>query len=181
MIHDPAILILDEPTSGLDPMQIRETLALIKELGESHTVLLSTHILPEVEAICERVIIIAGGRIGFSRTLAEIEAQAVILLETRGPAEQVAGVLRGLSGVVQIQDNAGEDGMANFTIRTDENADLREPISKAVGSRGWAIRRLERKRGSLDDAFFDVLRARDPLKETSTAIQPSASTGITNP
>src|SRR5713226_4354210 len=63
MVHDPAILILDEPTSGLDPMQIRETLALIKELGDNHTVLLSTHILPEVEASCERVIIIAGGRV----------------------------------------------------------------------------------------------------------------------
>src|SRR5438309_4666151 len=88
MVHDPAILLLDEPTSGLDPMQIRETLALIKELGANHTVLLSTHILPEVEAICERVIIINGGRVGFSRTLADIESQAVILLETRGPGEQ---------------------------------------------------------------------------------------------
>src|SRR5437763_2309036 len=63
MVHDPPILILDEPTVGLDPVQIRETLALIKELGANHTVLLSTHILPEVEAICERVIIIAGGRV----------------------------------------------------------------------------------------------------------------------
>ncbi len=160
MVHDPAIFILDEPTSGLDPMQIRETLALIKELGDSHTILLSTHILPEVEAICERVIIIAGGRVGFSRTLAEIESQAVILLETRGPAEQVAGVLRGIQGVAQVAEQAGEDGVIGYTIRTDDNTDLREPISKAVGARGWPIRRLDRKRGSLDDAFFNVLRAR---------------------
>ncbi len=164
MVHDPAILILDEPTSGLDPMQIRETLALIKELGENHTVLLSTHILPEVEAICERVIIIAGGRVSFSRTLAEIESQAVILLEARGPADQLAGVLRGLAGVIQVTENEADDGIAAFTIRTDENADLREPISKAVAGKGWSIRRLDRKRGSLDDAFFDVLRAQDPLK-----------------
>ena len=164
MVHDPAILILDEPTSGLDPMQIRETLALIKELGANHTVLLSTHILPEVEAICERVIIIAGGRVNFSRTLADIESQAVILLETRAPAEQVAGVIRGIDGVAQVAENQGEEGVAGFTIRTDENRDLREPISKAVGARGWPIRRLDRKRGSLDDAFFDVLRAQDPLK-----------------
>ncbi|HWY88216.1 MAG TPA: ATP-binding cassette domain-containing protein [Gemmataceae bacterium] len=183
MIHDPAILILDEPTSGLDPMQIRETLALIKELGENHTVLLSTHILPEVEAICERVIIIAGGRVSFSRTLADIESQAVILLETRAPADQVAGVLRGIPGVAQVTENQGEDGVAGFTIRTEENSDLREPISKAVGAKGWPIRRLDRKRGSLDDAFFDVLRAQDPLKEVlpSTAARPMVDTGVTTP
>jgi ABC-2 type transport system ATP-binding protein len=186
MVHDPRILILDEPTSGLDPMQIRETLALIKELGASHTVLLSTHILPEVEASCERVIIIAGGRIGFSRTLADIESQAVILLETRGPADQVAGVLRGIAGVAQIAENhardgEAEEGIASFTVRTDENSDLREPISKAVGGRGWAIRRLDRKRGSLDDAFFDVLRAQDPLKGTAvaTGFKPAAEASVT--
>jgi ABC-2 type transport system ATP-binding protein len=172
MVHDPAILILDEPTSGLDPMQIRETLALIKELGDSHTVLLSTHILPEVEAICERVIIIANGRVGFSRTLADIESQAVILLEARAPADQVAALLRGISGVANVAENSSDEDLASFSIRTEENSDLREPISKAVGARGWPIRRLDRKRGSLDDAFFDVLRAQDPLKEVSTSIKP---------
>ena len=166
MVHDPPILILDEPTSGLDPMQIRETLALIKELGENHTVLLSTHILPEVEAICERVIIIAGGRVSFSRTLEEIESQAVILLEARGPADQVAGALRGLAGVTQVAANPADDGIAACTIRTSDNAALREPIGKAIAGKGWSIRRLDRKRGSLDDAFFDVLRAQDPLKES---------------
>src|SRR5438093_128146 len=89
MVHDPPIFILDEPTSGLDPLQIRETLALIKELGEKHTVLLSTHILSEVEAICERVIIINAGRVGLSQTLDEIESQAVIMVEARGPADQI--------------------------------------------------------------------------------------------
>src|SRR5882724_4506407 len=74
MVSDPPILILDEPTTGLDPLQIRETLALIKELGEERTVLLSTHILSEVEAVCERVIIIAAGRIGLSESLAVLEA-----------------------------------------------------------------------------------------------------------
>src|SRR5262249_59902423 len=96
--HDPPILIMDEPTAGLDPVQIRETLALIRQLGADHTVLLSTHILAEVEAICERVIIINAGRIGFSRTLADLEAQHVTVLEVRGPAEQVAGALRGTAG-----------------------------------------------------------------------------------
>src|SRR5581483_11908096 len=93
MIHDPPILILDEPTVGLDPVQIRETLALIKLLGEQHTILLSTHILAEVEAICQRVIIIKAGRIGLDKKLAELAADAsTIVVEVRGPAEQVANV-----------------------------------------------------------------------------------------
>ncbi|HMC64948.1 MAG TPA: ATP-binding cassette domain-containing protein, partial [Gemmataceae bacterium] len=86
MIHDPAILILDEPTAGLDPLQIKDTLALIRELGERHTILLSTHILSEVEEVCRRVIIINAGRIGLDKNLAELSTEAaVILLEVRGP------------------------------------------------------------------------------------------------
>src|SRR5262249_19138344 len=98
MIHDPPILILDEPTAGLDPVQIRETLALIKELSDQHTILLSTHILSEVEAICERVIIINAGRLGLEKRLAELETDAVIVLEVRGPAEAVTNVLRTTEG-----------------------------------------------------------------------------------
>src|SRR5207253_945478 len=91
MIHDPAILILDEPTSGLDPLQIRETLNLIRDLGERHTILLSTHILSEVEAICRRVIIINKGRIGLDKKLSELAGDAAaILLEVRGPADSVS-------------------------------------------------------------------------------------------
>src|SRR5438874_6147229 len=78
LIHDPAILILDEPTAGLDPIQIHETLALIQELGQEHTILLSTHILSEVEAVCERVLIINAGRISFSQTMEELESHAIV-------------------------------------------------------------------------------------------------------
>src|SRR5262249_16413593 len=102
MVHDPPILILDEPTVGLDPLQIREHLALIKELGEQHTILLSTHILSEVEAICRRVIIINMGQIGLSKSLAELETQALLLLEVRGPADQVAATVRTVDGVTRV-------------------------------------------------------------------------------
>src|SRR5581483_11758563 len=118
MVHDPPILILDEPTAGLDPLQIRETLALIKELGERHTVLLSTHILSEVDAVCERVIIIAGGRVGLSQTLDEIEDQTVTLVEARGPEDAISSSLRGLSGVASVQHRPVEDGVASFEVRT---------------------------------------------------------------
>src|SRR5947209_4271989 len=128
MVNDPAIFILDEPTSGLDPQQIRETLALIKELGGRHTVLLSTHILQEVEAICERVIIIDKGRIGLMQRLDEIEAQSAILLEVRGPGDQVAAALRHVGGVVSVKGKPVEDGLTSYEVRTAQDEDLREAL-----------------------------------------------------
>jgi ABC-2 type transport system ATP-binding protein len=166
MVHDPAILIMDEPTAGLDPIQIRETLALILELGESHTILLSTHILSEVEAICERVIIINAGRVGFSKLMSDIDKQVVILVEARGPSEQIAGALRGTEGVTQVVVKPVEDGISSFEVRTADDKDLRESLSKKVTERGWTLRRLELKRRRLEDAFFDVLREHNPLKDT---------------
>src|SRR5262249_12065100 len=104
MIHDPPILILHEPTVGLDPLQIRETLNLIKLLGQEHTVLLSTHILDEVEAICRRVIIINAGRIGLDKSLADLGREVgVVVLEVRGPQEQIGNVLRGTDDVATVK------------------------------------------------------------------------------
>src|SRR5262249_28896341 len=80
LVHEPPILILDEPTVGLDPVQIRETLGLIRELGENHTILLSTHILPEVEAVCRRVIIISSGTIGLDKQMADLGREAAVIL-----------------------------------------------------------------------------------------------------
>jgi ABC-2 type transport system ATP-binding protein len=164
MIHNPPILILDEPTSGLDPQQIRETLALLKELGENHTILLSTHILSEVEAICERVIIISSGRIGLNQRLDDIESESVILVEARGPADKITHALQGIHGIVSVQAKPVEDGVASFEVRTSEDKDVREEVSDALSAKGWPTRRLERKSRHLADAFFDVLRVDDPLK-----------------
>jgi ABC-2 type transport system ATP-binding protein len=178
MIHNPPILILDEPTAGLDPQQIRETLAMLKELGQNHTILLSTHILSEVEAICERVIIISTGRIGLNQRLDEIESENVILLEARGPADKVTHALQGVHGIVSVQPKTVEDGVASFEIRTSEDEDVREDVSRAVTAKGWSIRRLERKSRRLADAFFDVLRVEDPLKYPE---QPDATKTSTAP
>jgi len=164
MVQDPPILILDEPTSGLDPYQIRETLALIKELGESHTILLSTHILSEVEAICERVIIIHAGRVALSQMLDEIEAESIILVEARGSDDEMAGAIRQLGGVANVRKHGVNEGFASLEIHTVENRDEREALGQLLTKRGWPVRRLERKSRKLEDAFFDVLRAQDPLK-----------------
>ncbi len=175
MIANPPILILDEPTAGLDPQQIRETLALLKELGQSHTILLSTHILSEVESICERVIIINSGRIGLNQRLDEIESESVVMLEARGPVAAVTSTLQGLKGLVSVQAKPAEDGIAVFELRSADDADVREEVGHAISAKGWPIRRLERKSRRLADAFFDVLRVHDPLKQPMASEPAKAS------
>src|SRR3954468_1789992 len=107
LLHNPAVLILDEPTVGLDPSQIRETRKLIKDLGGDHTVMLSTHILPEVEQVCTRVIIIASGKVVAQGTPEELRTsrrmQARVLVECRGPAHEVETALSRVSGVSQVE------------------------------------------------------------------------------
>jgi ABC-2 type transport system ATP-binding protein len=162
MVHDPAILILDEPTAGLDPLQIKETLALIRELGERHTILLSTHILSEVEDVCRRVIIINVGRIGLDRNLDQLSTEAaVILLEVRGPSEQVANVLRTTDGVAQVTAQPMSDGITGFEIRTHHDRDLREALCQRITRNGWTLRRLDLRRRKLEDHFLDVIMRED--------------------
>src|SRR4051812_19431746 len=113
LLHNPPVLILDEPTVGLDPAQIRESRKLIRELGGDHTVMLSTHILPEVEAVCDRAIIIAGGKIVAQGTPDELRASrrmdARVMVECRGPAKEVETALSRVSGVHSVEIMNGHD------------------------------------------------------------------------
>jgi ABC-2 type transport system ATP-binding protein len=162
LVHDPPILILDEPTAGLDPLQIRETLFLIKELGDQHTILLSTHILSEVEAICKRVIIISSGCIGLDKNMAELTSEtAVIVLEVRGPADQVASTLRSAEGVSHVKPQHLEDGLTAFEVQTHHNRDLREALAQRIAKNGWTLRRLDLRRRTLEDHFIDVVMRED--------------------
>jgi ABC-2 type transport system ATP-binding protein len=173
MVHDPTILILDEPTSGLDPIQIRETLALIRELGEQHTILLSTHILSEIEAICPRIMIINSGRLTADKPMSEVQRADSIFLEVRGPANEVAGVLKATDGVAQVISHGSEDGVAAFEVRTRGRHDLRETIVQRLTRNGWIIRQLELRTRKLDDYFLDVVCARDPLRDQVPVPPPS--------
>ena len=162
LVHDPEILILDEPTVGLDPNQIREARKLIRELGEEHTLLLSTHILPEVEMVCQRVIIIAEGRIALEDRLENLRHDAVITLEVRGPHDQVRRVLETTDGVcsVELRDGAPTNGIAAFEIRTLDSRDLRELISQRVAKNGWTIRQLDLRRRTLEEHFVQATLGR---------------------
>jgi ABC-2 type transport system ATP-binding protein len=163
LVHDPPILILDEPTSGLDPGQQQETLNLIRELGQDHTVLLSTHILPEVEEVCQRVIIINQGRIALQDRLSHLQRDSHIVLEVKAPADQARQLLESIEGVrlvhaVPVED--GADGIAAFHIETVDNRDLRMAISERLLRQGWPIRRLDLRRRSLRDLFIQVTAGR---------------------
>ena len=162
MVHDPDILILDEPTSGLDPIQIREVRDLIRELGDRHTILLSTHIMSEVEAVCGRVIIIAGGRIAVDDQLENLRQDKTILLEARGPAEPIRSQLLAIDGVRRVAITRRDEGIAAFEIQTKEGVDLRETVCQKLMSSGWPVRTLDVRRNSLEERFVEAV-ARDNL------------------
>ncbi len=159
ILADPPILILDEPTSGLDPVQITETLNTIKELGGKHTVLLSTHILSEVEKVCERVIIINKGRIKFDDTMKSIAGrEPTLVIEVRGPAVAVGEFLRSQPELASVESKTGDDDLNTFEIKTRDRKDLREELAKRISAKGWGIRRLDLRRVSLDDLFDAVVK-----------------------
>lgn len=163
MINDPPVLILDEPTSGLDPLQIRETLNTIRDLAGSHTVLLSTHILPEVEAICNRVIIINRGTLRWDGKLSSLAEQApTLLIEIRGPANDVKKWLAQEAGVARVKQASSDKDVTLFEIETAGHADLREALAKRVLEKGWSIRRLDLRRQRLEDLYMNVVLRGDP-------------------
>ncbi|HMP16899.1 MAG TPA: ATP-binding cassette domain-containing protein [Gemmatales bacterium] len=163
LLADPPLLILDEPTAGLDPNQQAETLKLIRELAQNHTVLLSTHILPEVEETCERVIIISQGKLALDDRLDNIQKETSILLEARGSSLDLQQALQALQGVAQVKPLLGETqdaGLCNFEIHTTQNVDVREQVFRLVVERGATLRRLDLKRRSLRDLFVQITTQR---------------------
>src|SRR5262249_54744623 len=167
LVHDPPILILDEPTVGLDPLQIRETLALVQELGEKRTILFSTHILSEIEAVSSRIIVIHRGRVSSDMPLKELAGAGVILLEVQGPTDQVANVLKTTDGVDQVTSERHEDSVTRFAISTRQGADLRDAIAQRVTRNGWTIRQLERRSRRVEEHFLEIVTGTDPLENIS--------------
>jgi len=163
LLHNPAVLILDEPTVGLDPAQIRETRKLIKDLAGHHTVVLSTHILPEVEATCDRAIIIAGGKIVAQGSPDELRASrrltARVLVECRGPRAEVEAALVRVSGVskVEILDGeAGDSKSLTAALRAKDGYDIREEVARTIIQHGWPLREIRLEHATLEEFFVQV-------------------------
>ncbi len=169
LVNDPDLLILDEPTAGLDPIQIREVRALLRELGERHTLLISTHIMSEVEAICGRVILIARGRIAIDDRLDHMRTDAVIVLQARGPEAAIRRALESARGVKRVTSSGSDDGVASFEVRTEGEADLREELAVRVIQNGWALRMIDLRRSSLEERFVRAVSEAEIGPESEAA------------
>jgi ABC-2 type transport system ATP-binding protein len=161
MIGDPEILILDEPSSGLDPEQQRQMFLVIRELRENHTVILSSHILPEVSALCDEIWILDRGVLRASGTPAKLQEKIrgtlTYRLTSDGDAEKVAAVLEALPHVREVSpSNQNEDGGWTFTISTDTADDISAELSRAVFQAGYSVLRLGREETSLEDVFLKL-------------------------
>jgi ABC-2 type transport system ATP-binding protein len=153
LIHQPKVLILDEPTVGLDPNQIIKVRELITELGTDHTVILSTHILPEVEQVCERVFIIDHGRIVADGAPEELRARMVgnptVRVEITGVDGSAREALVALPGVVDVEDR----GDGRFQVEHAPESDPREAIFRLAVEKGWVLTTLAAETASLEDVF----------------------------
>jgi ABC-2 type transport system ATP-binding protein len=169
LLGDPDLLILDEPTIGLDPVQIRQVRQLIKDLGQRHTMLISTHILPEVEMTCNRVLIIHRGKILASDSpenlVKSLQAGGAVRVEVRAPLEAARAVLGAVPGVRQVAAEAGSDGVARLSVEVEAGADVREAIYRAVVAERWDLRELTRGRTTLEDIFVQITREEDEAEE----------------
>jgi ABC-2 type transport system ATP-binding protein len=158
ILHDPEILVLDEPTTGLDPNQIVEVRDLIRRMGQTKTIVLSTHILPEVEATCDRAVILIDGRIRADGTLRHLTQSRVqvVRLATEDPG-RTRQLLEELRGVVAVK--IGEDGDARFRtfrLQLEGDADPGEAIFELARQHGWALSELRRDDQTLEQVFRDV-------------------------
>jgi len=178
MINDPPILLLDEPTDGLDPGQKHETLALLRELGRNHTIMLSSHLLSEVETIVQRVLIMRLGYLALARKLSELETDAVIVLEVRGPTDQVLGVLKTTEGVSHVNAENLGDGVATYEVRTNPFRDLREILGQRIVKNGWPLRRLDLRRRRLQDRWNEINNMEEALLSGMPPRQASRSTAV---
>jgi len=165
LVADPPVLILDEPTIGLDPAQIQETRRLIRALGEAHTVLLSSHILPEVEKTCSHLVIIAEGRIAAAGSIEELTtgltSRRQVILEVRpgaaadGPAEMARAVGR-LAGVTDVRHEPTADGWTRLAVTPSGETDVRDRLHALVVQRGWLLRELRAQAATLEELYVQM-------------------------
>jgi ABC-2 type transport system ATP-binding protein len=176
IIHNPDVLILDEPTAGLDPKQINETRDLIKSLAGSHTIILSTHILPEVEQTCEQVIIINKGKLVATDSVRNLQARArgaeSIVLEVAGrngaiDAPVVQEKLQRVSGVSRVSCKQLVDSRAVFEVESNKGKLVRGDLARAVVESGWDLNELRPAAMSLEEVFLQLTKSEVPTEKAA--------------
>jgi ABC-2 type transport system ATP-binding protein len=160
LIHNPDVLILDEPTAGLDPKQIIETRQLIKDLAGDHTIILSTHILPEVSQTCQRVVIISKGHVVAIDTPDNLTArlrgsETLYVQVDAGSAEAMASLER-IAGVTRVVEADRRNTIVGYEIESEQGHDIRRDLSRAVVTNGWGLLELRPMRMSLEDIFLSL-------------------------
>ncbi len=171
LIGNPKVLVFDEPTIGLDPKQIIEIRNLVKMLGREHTVIISTHILPEVQAVCDRVVVINKGSVVADRrtedlTLA-VSGSRKLDVKIVGPQEDVLKELRSMTGVrsAQVVGHNDTDSIT-YSVESEPNVDIRKPMFFRLASKGWAIIGLEGAEMNLEDIFIRLVDTQTETKKT---------------
>lgn len=162
LVNKPELLILDEPTNGLDPNQIRSIRNLIKQLGERHTIMISTHILHEVEMTCNHVIIVDEGKIKATGSPNELinnmRAAGKITVELQADPETSAAAIARLDHVKKVIQEDCEEGWTHFSVYVDSGTDTRERIANLASQYGWPIRTIHRHQSTLEDVFVELTR-----------------------
>jgi ABC-2 type transport system ATP-binding protein len=180
LIHNPDVLILDEPTAGLDPKQIIETRQLIKELAGDHTIILSTHILPEVSQTCQRVVIINKGHVVAVDTpdnlTARLRGSETMYVQVDTKGADVAATLTHIAGVTRVAESDRRDGLVGYAVESERGRDVRRELARAVVSGGWGLLELRPMRMSLEDVFLTLITEESGAAPASAA-EPAENRG----
>ena len=173
ILHDPDVLILDEPTAGLDPKQISETRELIKDLAGDHTIILSTHILPEVEHTCTQVAIIKTGRVVAVDTLDNLKKRLAgsetVRLEIATEGADPTAALAQVDGVTSVTVNSSKDGTSIVEVQTAQGGQARQHLANVVVSHRWGLLELRRDKMGLEDVFLE-LTTQDEATDTDGTV-----------
>jgi ABC-2 type transport system ATP-binding protein len=176
LLGDPEVLILDEPTVGLDPNQIIETRSLIKALGGDRTIILSTHILPEVSMVCSKVVIINRGTVVAVDTPDALTHRLMgsdrIAVTVRGPAKEIEQRLGRLAGVLAVHVAPARDGIVHVEIDAKEGRDVREPVAAAVVQAGWGLQELRGQSLSLEEIFLQLTTSEEGVEANDVVALP---------
>jgi ABC-2 type transport system ATP-binding protein len=160
LIHNPDVLILDEPTAGLDPKQIIETRELIRELAGDHTIILSTHILPEVSQTCQRVVIINKGRVVAVDTpdnlTSRLRGSETMYVQVDSAGADIAASLGRVAGVTRVAEADRRNGLLGYEVESESGRDIRRELAQTIVSSGWGLTELRPMRMSLEEIFLSL-------------------------